>query len=108
MTMDAADQSPGTRVAMFDSAGQGLAHESALKHVSGQAMYIDDLPLPANTLYVSTGKSSIASGRLIRLDLEAVRHCPGVIDILVFSDIPGNPDVAPVYDGDSLGSHCLP
>jgi len=102
MTMDAADQSPGTRVAMFDSAGQGLAHESALKHVSGQAMYIDDLPLPANTLYVSTGKSSIASGRLIRLDLEAVRHCPGVIDILVFSDIPGNPDVAPVYDGDLL------
>ncbi|MDE0758163.1 MAG: xanthine dehydrogenase molybdopterin binding subunit, partial [Pseudomonadales bacterium] len=96
------DQSQTSQATMQSPAGQPLAHESAIKHVSGQAVYIDDLPLPANTIYVSTGKSSIAAGRLIKLDLDAVRSSPGVVDILVFSDIPGNPDISPVYEGDVL------
>ena len=82
------DQSQSSKATTQSSAGQPLAHESAIKHVSGQAVYIDDLSLPANTIYVSTGKASIAAGRLSKLDLDAVRSSPGVVDTLVFSDIP--------------------
>ncbi|MBT3426925.1 MAG: xanthine dehydrogenase molybdopterin binding subunit [Gammaproteobacteria bacterium] len=102
MVSHATDKSASTPAGVSGSPGQALAHESASKHVSGKAMYIDDLPLPANTVYVSTGKSAIAAGRLIRLDLEAVRNSPGVIDTLVYSDIPGDADVSPVYEGDLL------
>lgn len=102
MAITLTDQSQSSKATTQSSAGQPLAHESAIKHVSGQAVYIDDLSLPANTIYVSTGKASIAAGRLSKLDLDAVRSSPGVVDTLVFSDIPGNPDISPVYEGDVL------
>jgi xanthine dehydrogenase large subunit len=102
MARTSTDQTKMTRAEALKPVGQPLAHESAVKHVSGQAVYIDDLPLPANTIYVSTGKSSIAAGRLIKLDLDAVRSSPGVVDTLIFADIPGDGDISPVYEGDVL------
>ena len=37
------------------SPGAALAHDSALKHTTGEAVYIDDLPLPADTLHLAVG-----------------------------------------------------
>ncbi len=53
------------------------AHESAVKHVTGRAAYIDDLKAPADTLHVALGLSPVAHGRLTRLDLDKVRGMPG-------------------------------
>jgi len=39
-------------------------HDSALKHVTGQAVYIDDMPEPAGTLHAALVLSPIAHGRL--------------------------------------------
>ena len=39
-------------------------HDSALKHVTGQALYIDDMPEPAGTLHAALVLSPIAHGRL--------------------------------------------
>ena len=33
--------------------GQALQHDSALKHTTGEALYIDDLPEPAGTLHLA-------------------------------------------------------
>ncbi len=41
------------------SAGAPRAHESAVKHVTGRAAYIDDLPAPADTLHVALGLSPV-------------------------------------------------
>ena len=39
-------------------------HDSALKHVTGQALYIDDMLEPPGTLHAALVLSPVASGRL--------------------------------------------
>lgn len=41
--------------------GTPQPHESAALHVSGRALYCDDIPLPANTLYAAFGVSAVAT-----------------------------------------------
>jgi xanthine dehydrogenase large subunit len=82
--------------------GQSIAHESAHKHVRGTAEYVDDLPLLPGTLFVATGQSTKPHARIRAIDISAVKNAPGVIDVVVQSDIPGKVDVAPVYSGDPL------
>ena len=41
-------------------------HESASKHVSGKAKYIDDIPEPKNLLHTAIGYSQIAKGKIKR------------------------------------------
>ncbi|RUR56875.1 xanthine dehydrogenase molybdopterin binding subunit [Vreelandella populi] len=83
-------------------AGQASFHESAEKHVTGKAAYIDDLKTPPDTLHVALGLSPIAHGLLTRLELEAVKQAPGVIDVITFHDVPGHTDIGPVFPGDPL------
>jgi xanthine dehydrogenase large subunit len=64
-------------------------HESAHLHVSGRALYADDIPLPANTLHAAFGMSSIAHGRIRALDLGAVLEFPGVAAVALAADVPG-------------------
>ena len=77
-------------------------HESAKKQVQGLAQYLDDMPEWPNQLHVATGLSTQAHARISSLDLRAVKSAPGVVDVIVKSDIPGNPDIAPVFSGDPL------
>ena len=56
-------------------------HESAHLHVSGRALYADDIPLPANTLHGAFGMSSIAHGWIRAMDLGAVMEFPGVVAV---------------------------
>ncbi len=75
--------------------GESIAHDSARKHVSGEARYIDDLPEPLGTLHVQIGMSTRAHARILSLDLTAVRTSPGVVAVLTAADIPGDNDVSP-------------
>ena len=52
--------------------GDSLAHESAIKHVTGGAQYVDDILEPADLLHVATGQSTIAHGRIKSLNLDSV------------------------------------
>ncbi len=74
-------------------------HDSALKHVTGQALYIDDMPEPAGTLHAALVLSPVAHGRLKKLD---VPQGPGVVAVLGPSDIPGKNDVAAVGTDEPL------
>ena len=56
---------------MKGSVHSAARHDSALKHVTGQALYIDDMPEPPGTLHGALVLSPVASGRLARLDLSA-------------------------------------
>src|SRR3989338_5501671 len=55
------------------SLGKPLPHDAAPLHVTGQARYVDDIPLPANTLHLAFGLSTCAHGEITGLDLAAVR-----------------------------------
>jgi len=82
--------------------GHSIAHESAAKHVCGSAEYVDDLPVAANLVFVATGQSTLPHARITRIDLSSVKTAPGVVDVIVQSDIPGKVDIGPVYSGDPL------
>ncbi|TXS95320.1 xanthine dehydrogenase molybdopterin binding subunit [Parahaliea maris] len=79
-----------------------VKHDSAALHVSGKARYVDDLPAPANLLYAYPGLSTVARGRILSMDLSAVRALPGVAAVLTCDDIPGHRDIGPVFPGDPL------
>lgn len=83
-------------------AGHGAKHDSAWKHVSGQARYIDDLPMPEGTLHGAVGHSEQAHARIIAMDLDAVRAYPGVVDVVTARDVPGHLDIGPVFPGDPV------
>ena len=72
------------------SADPSPAHDSAHLHVSGRANYVDDIPLPANTLHAAFGTSGIAHGRVTGLNLEPVRSAPGVVAVFAAADVPGD------------------
>ncbi len=97
--------SGGTPSKVSGVSGQSLQHESAHKHVSGEAIYIDDMAVPANTLHAYVGLSEIAKGKIVSLNLDKVRSAPGVVDILTLDDVPGHTDIGPVFPGDPLMVH---
>ncbi|WGL15175.1 xanthine dehydrogenase molybdopterin binding subunit [Microbulbifer bruguierae] len=82
--------------------GQPLRHESAERHVTGAALFTDDRAAPANLLHAYVGLSQQARGRIVALDLEAVRAAPGVVAVVTLEDIPGLRDIGPVYPGDPI------
>lgn len=80
--------------------GAARSHDSAARHVAGEAVYIDDIAAPAGLLHAYLGLSTLAHGRLISLDLEAVRAAPGVLTVLTAADIPGVNDISSTHRHD--------
>jgi xanthine dehydrogenase large subunit len=79
---------------------QPLVHDSARKHVTGEAIYTDDMPQPPNLLHLAAGPAQRAHARLRKLDLAKVSAAPGVALVLTAADIPGVNDVSPIGAGD--------
>lgn len=82
-----------------------MPHESAVRQVSGSARYVDDIPPAANMKHAAIGISSVVSGNLVNVDLDAVRTSPGVIDVVIAEDVPGHIDIGPVFEGDPVLAH---
>ncbi|WP_420332394.1 xanthine dehydrogenase molybdopterin binding subunit [Roseibium sp.] len=82
---------------------KALPHDSAEKHVSGTATYIDDAIEPTGTLHVAPGWARHAvRGKLVSLDLSEVRATPGVIAVLTSEDIPGVNDCSSAFGDDPV------
>ncbi len=79
---------------------QALAHDSAIKHVTGRAIYVDDIVEPSGLLHIYVGTAKVAHGRIRSLNLDPVRACPGVVAVLTAADIPGVNDISPTHKGD--------
>jgi xanthine dehydrogenase large subunit len=84
------------------AAGHPIAHDSALKHVSGEALYVDDLPEPPGLLHAFIFLSPHAHAKIVRLDVTAVAAMPGVAAVMTAADIPGVNDVGPAFPGDPI------
>ena len=59
------------------SLGLPLPHDAAPLHVTGQARYADDIPLPGTALHLAFGLSTCAHGVISAIDLSAVQAAPG-------------------------------
>lgn len=88
--------------AVFAVAGTSRPHESAHLHVAGEATYTDDIPELAGTLHAALGLSPVAHGVLKRIDLDALRALPGVVDVFTADDIPGTNDCGSLVHDDPI------
>ena len=77
-------------------------HDSASKHVSGYAIYTDDIKEPFGTLHGAIGWSKKAHAIIKKIDLSEVWRSEGVVSVVGYNDIPGRNDVGPVFDGDPI------
>ncbi|MBC2677554.1 xanthine dehydrogenase molybdopterin binding subunit [Pseudomonas baltica] len=82
--------------------GRGVKHDSADKHVTGEAVYIDDRLEFPNQLHVYARLSDRAHARIVRIDTSACYTIPGVRLAITHEDIPGLKDIGPLLPGDPL------
>ena len=82
--------------------GQSMKHESAEKHVTGKAVYVDDMPEYPNQLHIAVGGSAYAHAKIKSIDLTSVRETLGVVDVITVHDVPGHVDIGPVFSGDPV------
>jgi xanthine dehydrogenase large subunit len=86
------------------SVARPLPHDAAPLHVTGAARYVDDIPVPSDCLHLAFGLSKVAKGRLVHLDLSAVRSAPGVATVLSGADFDTIPDCSPSAHDEPLVS----
>ena len=79
-----------------------IMHDSAVRHMRGTAVYVDDLREPEGTLHIAVGGGTVAHGRVKRLGLDAVRAAPRVVRVLTAADIPGRNDCSPIMGDDPI------
>ncbi len=72
------------------SIGKDIAHDSAVTHVTGESIFLDDLPPLAGELLAGIVPCPVAHGTIKLLDLSATRATPGVIAVLTAADVPGH------------------
>ncbi len=79
-----------------------IAHDSALRHVTGEALYIDDLPEPRNLLHLWPMLSPHAAARITAMNTHRVRESPGVVAVLDARSVPGVNDCSPTIGDDPV------
>jgi xanthine dehydrogenase large subunit len=82
--------------------GEPHPHDSAHLHVTGKALYCDDIPLPSTALHGAFGISTVPHARIRELDLTSVIKSPGVIALAVASDVPGENNYGGVVHDDPI------
>ncbi|MDO6488811.1 xanthine dehydrogenase molybdopterin binding subunit [Colwellia sp. 6_MG-2023] len=82
--------------------GRSKKHESAEKHVAGEAIYVDDRPSLRGELHAAVGQSTHAHANILSIDLSAVKKAEGVVAVITVDDVPGHTDIGPVFPGDPV------
>jgi len=82
--------------------GRSVKHDSAPKHVSGEAVYVDDRLEFPNQLHIYARMSDRAHARIVRIDTAPCYEVPGVAIAITAQDIPGQLDIGAVLPGDPL------
>ncbi|MES2686310.1 MAG: xanthine dehydrogenase molybdopterin binding subunit [Pseudomonadota bacterium] len=85
---------PGPAAPAPGAAGHSHKHESARAQVAGAATYVDDIAEVRGTLQAAPILSTVAHGRLRGVDTRAALALPGVRDVILARDVPGDPLLA--------------
>lgn len=85
---------------------ENAVHESAWKHVTGRAQFVNDMPLPPHGLVSKIVVSSVAHGIIKNIDMTEALEIPGVVAVITAKDIPGVNDASSwAHDEELLASH---
>ena len=71
-------------------------HDSAIKHVSGQSVYVDDILVNTQLLIGRVVYSKYARAKIKSIDLSKAKALSGVHAVLSSTDIPGHNQMGPV------------
>lgn len=71
------------------SVGVPTPHLSSQLHCTGEAKYTDDIPKHQGELQAALVLSTRPHARIVRIDTEAIRSIPGVVDFIWHKDVPG-------------------
>ena len=71
----------------LDPVGRPLAHAASEKHVTGEAIYCDDMPPIANELHMALVLSSQAHADIVSIDPSAALALPGVYGCFSAKDV---------------------
>jgi xanthine dehydrogenase molybdopterin binding subunit len=77
-------------------ASRSLRHDSAVGHVTGRALYVDDTAQRRPMLEVWPVMAPHARAKITRRDATQARACAGIAAVLLAEDIPGENNVGPV------------
>lgn len=81
-----------------------ILHESAAYHLTGEAVYIEDIN-QSNVLIGHLVPSKIAKGKIISFDISQALKAEGIHAILSYKDIPGKNNIgAIIHDEETLVS----
>ena len=79
--------------------GESIPHESASLHVTGQALYTDDLVTRTkDVLHAHPVQAPHAHARVTRLHTSPALDVPGVVRVLTAADVPGLNDAGTKHD----------
>jgi len=88
--------------ALLTRVGRPTRHDSAQKHVTGGAVYIDDMPELPGTLHGALLLSPKAHARIRAIDTAAARAMPGVAAVVTAADVPGANDIGPILRNEPM------
>lgn len=81
---------------------RGLKHDSAVGHVTGTALYVDDQARRRPMLEMWPVLSTYAHAKLLKLDTSVAETMPGVVCVLTAKDIPGINDIGAIRQDEQL------
>jgi xanthine dehydrogenase large subunit len=82
--------------------GKPIPHDSAREHVTGEAVYLDDLPPAHNELFVDFVGSPLAHAFIKSIDSSAAAQQDGIVAVYTFADVPGENTFGPVFHDEEL------
>src|SRR3954447_3761504 len=79
--------------------GAAIPHEAAALHVTGEALYTDDLVVRTkDCLHAWPVQATVAKARITGLDVSSAYDVPGVVRVLTADDVPGVNDAGVKHD----------
>ena len=79
-----------------------IPHDSACTHVTGESIYIDDMPSLHNELLVDYLGSPFAHCKIVSIDLDAAKKVPGVVAFFTYADLGGVNKFGPIIQDEVL------
>ena len=79
-----------------------MLNSDLVKHVRGESVFVDDIPVPVNTVYLSIFYSPEAHGKIINLILDEAIKISGVKKIFTAKDIPGKNQIGGIIPDELL------
>ncbi len=74
----------------MSTVGKTIPHDSAIGHVTGEAPYLDDIPLRSDELIVGFVGSPVAAGKLTSIDTSQAEALSGIVAVYTAADVPHN------------------